>query len=260
MEETPGYWEATIDPRPRYRLCRAGFSIAALAYALFAVDGFGFAVGIIRRERDLLRFLASPFWDWAVNTPITWGTFLGSCLLVGRFSAPVWRNRILLLVVMNTVDVFFWGIEHGEALGLPRALNDLRGGYYLWAISPLLNLAQVTLYAGLAGDLLEHLGESDEASQRMRGVWLAAGLAAFFWIGFQWHLWRFPPGQAPRFRWRRGPQPFQLLIASSLAQAATYLMISLLCARAALLSAKMLIGIDAHEKQTDPFRSRSELE
>src|SRR5579864_2994688 len=99
--------------RHNYRLCRAGFALIALGLTLLSLDSGCLLAGFLMRSRDLWSLRLTTWWDWLVGAPITWCTLVGSYLLLGRSSDPVWQRRAGLLVIMNGIDMIVWTLHHG---------------------------------------------------------------------------------------------------------------------------------------------------
>ena len=259
VQEAPGYWQDTVDDRPRYRISRVGFALGSLALGLLAVDGFGRSIALFRGDLHLLAMFGHPAWEWAVGAPITWGSLFGAYLLIGRFHTPGWSRRVLFLCAMNTLDLLIWSLEHAEILGLPEGARKIAGSDYLLVIGTPLNLAELILFGGLALSVISQLGNAQDAATRYRSALAVAGISAFFWMVVQLNVWDFSAGWPPLFRKIRDPATFHAYIASNLALSATALLVSIMCGQAAILCSRTLKAIELKSKEDDPFRSRSEM-
>ena len=258
-------WEGDdFEHRARYRLCRAGFALAALGLALMSLDSACWLLTQFTRWFELLQLLRSPAWDWTVGVTITASTLLGPLLLWGRWSEPHWQRRAGVLVVLNLVDVGYWAWRHGDLFGLWRGAMPPH-----WWLSTMLIIGsswvQFGLFGSLAADLSAHLGAkpAPEAGQRARAL---AAAGAGVWLVALWHLtnWR---------RWPLTPQfsPLGPLIWTGMTalRALAAFQVAALCLAACRDCARMLRDLDRAARfdldgphhaggALDALRSRSE--
>ena len=252
MQEFPADWQEPIDLRPRYRVCRVAFVLSALAHGLLGADGLCHVFTFLSGDWNLFQVFESPYWDWLVGAPITWGSVLASYLLIGRFPDSRWRRRAWLLAAMNSADLIQWSLDHAEILGLPAGLGGGGRSILSMVMGPLTNLAELILSADLAGELMGHLGHRDEATPRIQAARMVAGIALMLWALLQMNLWDLQIGRVPQLRRMRG-DAFNLFLGSLGAQAITAMIVAFLCLRAGLICNEVLVAIDRHDHDNDPF-------
>lgn len=179
-------WDPPEDHLRRYRLCRGGFALIAVAAGVMTLDSAGHVAFLLSFHRELFEFFNGPRWVWWAGTTIAWSGLLGSCLLWGRWDEPHWRRRANLLVMLALASLGLWLLRHGVSLGLleveapwPSVRNHLSFG---------VRLAWLWLTIGLTSDVALHLGrsEADEARTTLYGVALAAGTV---WALLMLHEW-----------------------------------------------------------------------
>ena len=190
------------------------------------------------------------------RAPITFGTLIGSLLLIGRWPGAYWRTRTTLLSLMNTVDLGTFVMDHAEVFGLPLAFAGRGGDGLAFAISHAMGLIELLLFASLAAEVSEHLGWPD-AEAVARVARLTASISMMLWImvTIQQLDWR--GGFPPRFmRWRM--ETFLMFLGSLAAQALSSLFVTILCGHACIQCSRVLKDIERERKEDDPFRSRSE--
>jgi hypothetical protein len=179
MDQDPNDWAEFDDPRLRYRLCRVGFAICAMALILQAADLSCLLAAIFGDIHRLAVLIREPLWRWIVGTPITWGAVIGSYLLWGRWTDPRWQRRAGLLVLMNLVDGALWIVQHGDALGLRQ--GDLRHVWLIDQIGSGQQWFEMMLLASLAADLAIQLGKP-EAADTARVARSLAMAGAALWL------------------------------------------------------------------------------
>lgn len=164
---------------PRYRLCWAGFTLAAMACGVLAFDSALMGLAMFTHEGGPELRLRTPEYLWMVSTAVAWCGLLGSVLLVGRWREASWRVRTQGLVLAAMAGVVLWACRFADRLGLiegepPYAYLAMHGSIgirWVW----------LALVAGLAADVAVHLGRSDARS--MRGVAQSLVMAgAAIWI------------------------------------------------------------------------------
>ncbi len=80
-------WDSdATDHRPRYRLCRLGFFLVALAAGVMTLDAAGHVALLLSFRRPLRQFLGGDFWQWTAGSAIVWGALLGSVPALGTLA------------------------------------------------------------------------------------------------------------------------------------------------------------------------------
>lgn len=242
------------DIRPRYRLCRAGFALIALALALLCVAKISLLAMLFGARREMQVLHDHPAWFWLVDAPITWGSLLGSYLLWGRWSEPSWQRKAGLLVLMNGLDAVMWSIDHAERFGLQVTNLDL--GWTFFVVANALGWFELILASSLASSVAFHLGarESAEAGNASYTIGL---IGAIVWgvlmiTQTNWQTW--PPGPDPSAEFL-----ILLLVSTVLAILLTF-QVTVQSLTASRLCAAHLRTLSALESGDDLLRSRSETD
>jgi hypothetical protein len=241
----------------RYRLCWVGFQLSALALGLLCLSNVGSVLFLFTRDPNLGMLLKSPFWNWGVGATITFGSFLGSFLLLGRWKEADWQRRVGLLVSMNFVDVLTWFVHHAEELGLKEGVGETP--WMLDSLTQALGWAELMIFAGLAADVAEHLGMATAPfAGRVARTFLMVGAtiwAAYFIGETEWKVgWPFP-------RRPPGMRPVAALAFLSFIFLYTIgaLQVSALCAAASRQCRRMLNDLARSRNEDELLKSRSEL-
>ena len=170
------------DEKRRYELCRTGFGFLSAALILACLTAFLALPAVFLNGQIFIPWIHDPaVWFW-IETPIVWGSLMGSYLLWGRWSEPSWQRRTGLLVVMCMVDALLWLVKHAPELGLHK---ESVGHFWLRInLGEALGWAEFALLASLACEMMSHLGvtQADEAGQSTRS--LAATGASLFMVLF----------------------------------------------------------------------------
>jgi len=238
--------------RKTYRLCRVGFAILSFSLVVACLTtlltlprhfgGRGFLPGLH----------GMAFWQW-VDAPVVWGSLVGTYLLWGRWDHPSWQRRSGLLVVMGTIDVVLWLIEHGSALGLR---TDEIG--HVWLRNNLgqaLGWAEFALMASLSCEVLVHLGLT-QAAETGKATRSLAGAGATVWMLFfceitNWHVWPLVM--------RRLTLPAVLLdLGSTMIWTITLIQVTALTLATTRQCAVVLAEMDREDAENDPLKSASE--
>ena len=170
------------DEKQRYELCRAAFGFLSAALILACLTAFLALPSIFFNGQVFIPWLHDPaVWFW-IESPIVWGSLVGSYLLWGRWSEPTWQRRTGLLVVMCMIDALLWFAKHAPELGLHKEAVG-----HLWLrmnVGEALGWAEFALLASLACEMMKHLGvsQAEEAGQSTRS--LAATGASLFLVLF----------------------------------------------------------------------------
>ncbi len=247
--DMPDDWTTPIDPSPRYRLCRASFALGALSLGLLALDSLCHLFAMFDDGRDIRQVLDSPAWEWLVGAPITWGSLIGSILLIGRFDDRLWRRKAVLLALLNSVDLAFWCVDHSQILGLGTIPPNANVDAARLLASPFTNLFELILYGDLAAELLIHLGRNDLLAAR-KIARLSAWFGMAFWLFFVLQVLGIlhaggPMGRRALFA--------QAVLASTFAQTVASFAVTFLCANACVQCSTLLTELDREKKERDPF-------
>lgn len=161
-----------------YRFCRLGFFLLAVGLVLVCLADL---------PALLVRLASRPahfhFWRWMresgastlVGTVTPWATLAGSALLWAAWDSPAWRRRAGLLMAMCLVDVGSWILDQGDP--------EFRGpnAFFRIQLGAALGWAEFALLAGLAGEILTHLG-AESAEESARSTRSLAATGAVVWL------------------------------------------------------------------------------
>lgn len=241
------------DPKPRYRLCKLGFALGAIALGLQCASISLNIVALFGGVEELQQLVTNPTWDLLVGTPITWSALIGSYLLVGRWNEPRWNRRVGLLLLMNAVDLAFWASDNARFLGF--TIPELQDPWFRH-VGGVLQWFELMLFASLACDVLVHLDKTEavEASVAARSFALvgltlwAVRLLAFTNWGAGW---------PPQFRAMR-PDALLLILGIEVILALTAFQGMLLNARASRECSALLDQLAKADRSHELLESRSE--
>ena len=164
--------------RKTYRLCQSGFGILSLALSLASLTFILSLAYEFTRFWVIREIFASSWYPW-IDTPIVWGSLLGTTILWGRWESPSWQRRAGLLLVMCLVDVVLWAMDQGHVLAIMdrefghRWLRGNLGQALFWA--------ELALIGSLACDYLVHLGV-DQAREALKPIRSLITTGAAVWI------------------------------------------------------------------------------
>lgn len=238
----------------RYQLCWLAFASISLGLGLLFIDAGCNLAFLLTFNPELRGLLRSSGWEWGVGAPITWGTVIGSYLLLGRSEDPTWRRRAGLLVVMNGIDLLFWTISHLDELGLGPGY--LEHAWLPHAISSGLGWAEFMLFAMMAAEMAAQLGrpEVHEHALSARSIctiglmlWAIEFVSRTDWA----HGW---PLEAKPI----GPRTHLLILGSTLLLTIGAFQVTLLCLSACRMCGRTLARMRAEYESHDLLRSRSE--
>ncbi|MBX6312894.1 MAG: hypothetical protein IRY99_08275 [Isosphaeraceae bacterium] len=248
-------WEFE-DPTPRYRLCQAGFGLIALAIGLLCADAALDLAWLFTGHRGILALTHDRLWTWLVGAPITWGSLIGSYLLWGRWSEPRWQRRAGLLVLMNTIDLVLWFLNHGDELGL--WIGEVPHRWLRGNLAMGLGWAELGLMAGLAADVSDHLGKGPETIAGGTVAKSFAGVGAAIWA--LWFLGMTDWGRWPLgHRWLTPPL-YLLLVGSTLVLTLTTFQVAALSILASRHCGEFVRELKGNDPMLELLRSRSEQE
>lgn len=242
------------DERPRYRLCGTGFALLGLALGLLCIDGMLDLASLFTGHPAVHALREDRLWTWLVGAPITWGSLIGSLLLLGRWPEATWRRRAGLLALMNSVDLVSWFLSHNEDLGL--GLGRIPHPWLRMHVTMALGWAELSLIAALAGDVSTRLGmgPARDAARAARAFAIFGALAWGFWFLGQTRWSRWPLGP-------RGltPETLVAMVGSLLLLVVTSFQVTVLCILASRQCRQVVRDLNRQADGHDLLRSRSEL-
>jgi hypothetical protein len=256
LQPGPAPLDEFDDPRPRYRVCRIAFGLAALAVGMQAALGLLGLYAELGRDLRLRGLLLDPVLSLAVGTPLTWGAVLASLLLIGRFPSPRWNRRAGLLTAMNAFGLLLWASHHAEILRLGKALAFFEDD---WVSDGVLVLQwfELILWATLAEDLGRHLSRGPNADSA-RGARATALIGLIVW-GLE-----FSSYSAVRLGWIRRVNlrviaEIQLLqLIARLLLAAAAFRVTILCIHTSRETRRLLTELDRAERGDALLRPQDE--
>jgi hypothetical protein len=163
----------------RYRACRLGFSLAALACGMMAFHASGFTAFYLTADHKYRLFFSQDDWLLFATSVITWSGLAGAVVLGRCWSLPGWRRQTALLVVLSILAAAVWVARHAVRFGLaaePLPYVELLvrlalGPRWIW----------LALLCGLAADVASHLGAPNVRPLRASALaTITAGVA--FWV------------------------------------------------------------------------------
>ncbi len=247
----PPDWHEPKDLRPRYRTARAGFVLSGLGLSMLALDMSCELLAIFGRNLNLWHLRFTPIWHWVVAAPLTWGTFLGSLLLLGRFDDSGWKRRSVLLFLMNTFDLVVWCLDNAEVLGLHSG-PPFKANPMLQVAGPFMNLIELLLFAGLARDVCTHLGRSDAIAPYL-ATRAAVGIATSLQIIVTLNEVDFAGGWPWKIQQNGDPMIFLAWLASQIGLTAAAYFTVFLMALACQQCSWMVRDLNQQYREDDPF-------
>ena len=249
---------STGDPRIVYRVGRVAFFLAAVAVALGSMQ-HALAILALHPSNTFLReIMSSPFWNWLVICPITFGGFFAAFLLLGCWRDAAWINRSILFALIQTYLLVYWCMDNHELLGLPPIVPrrfDMGGQLTMRTIGFVLMMT----VGSMAFDVLHRLGRTDSegvlrATRSVCGIGLS--LLAILALRLYDHDQPWPPRfHGLRFR---DPDSIHLFLGAMFARPVAGLFVCILCARACVACSRELARVQKAMIDDDPFQSRSE--
>jgi len=239
------------EQRRTYVLCRLGFAFLSVALVMACIStALGMAGIVLLPFRGWVR--SSVFLHW-VDTPIVWGSLVGTYLLWGRWSHPSWQRRSGLLVLMGLVDLILWFLHHGNDLSL--RLDDVGHDWFRSHLGEALGWAEFALMTSLACDFLVHLGidQAREAGKATRSlaatgavVWMLLFSMQTNWLG--WPL---------AARGALTPELLLLILGTEVIWMITLLQVTALTIAAWRQSTRVLLEMDREDQEHDLLQFRS---
>jgi len=243
--------------RRTYQICRLGFGVLSAALVLASVTTvltFAHYCFLLIGRGGLGWLLPRNVLNW-INAPIVWGSLVGTYLLWGRWSESGWQRRAGLLVSMGIVDVLLWFLDHGDELGL--RLGQFGHEWLRHALGQALGWAEFALIAGLACDLLAHLG-IDHAPEAGKATRSLAATGAVVWmllfcIQTNWRGW---PLVSHGFR---TPETLLLFLGTEVIWMITMVQVTALTIAASRQASRAVVEMDREDQESDLLQFRSEL-
>jgi hypothetical protein len=239
--------------RRTYRLCRLGFGLLALTLAVACFLQLVELSPLFLGRRGFFGLRGSAV-GWWLAVVLTWGLLPGAYLLWGRWSEAGWQRRAGLLVLMGMVDIVLWLIRFGEALGLRT--GDFGHEWLRDSLGAALGWAELALTAGLACEMLVHLGVAAAAETGKATRSLAATGAVVWMLWFcqvtDWGVWPLA---------ERKPFPRESLLVYmgwTMIWTITLLQVTALTVAATRQCTRVLAQMDAEDAENDPLRPPSE--
>ncbi|GAC1463977.1 MAG: hypothetical protein NVSMB9_02120 [Isosphaeraceae bacterium] len=240
--------------RLTYQLCRVGFALLSFALLVACLTTLSALPLQFGGRGFLLGLQGTTFWTW-LDTPVVWGSLMGSYLLWGRWTEPGWQRRTGLLVAMGMVDAVLWLIEHGDALGLRTGEIG-----HLWLRSHLgqaLGWAEFALIASLSCEVMAHLGieQAEETGKATRSL---AATGAIVWMLLfcqmtEWRAWPLHPR-----RMINSLDTVLLNLGSQMIWTITLIQVTALTIAATRQCASVVAEMDREDGDHDLLRSASE--
>jgi len=240
--------------RKTYRLCQMGFGFLSAALLVACLTQLVTLPVFFHRGHGLAWLRNSAVWHWA-DTPIVFGCLIGWYLLLGCWKTRAWQRTTGLLVVMGIVDAVLWLMDHSGDLGLRT--GDLGHTWFRYCLGHALGWAELALVAGLASEVLVHLGiqQAVETGRTTRTL-AASGTTVWmlhFFIRTDWQA-GWPLLVRPGLR----DEAFLLYVASILIWTVVLLQVTALTIAATRQSTLVLREMEKEERANDPLRSASE--
>jgi len=239
--------------RKTYELCRLGFGITAGALALACfmsvLDLFGFF------QPELLVRIHSLAWYQWLNTPIVWGSLIGTTLLWGRWDHASWQRRAGVLLFMCSVDLALWFVARGDGLGLPVA--DVGHGWLRENAGIALGWGEFALLSSLSCDYLVHLGV-DHASDSDKSTRSMTATGALVWMLLFSQQTEWGAGWPLKHRRPVNLEGQLLMYGFILIWTITLIQVTALVISAVRQSTHVLEEMDREDQQSDLLRSRSD--
>ncbi len=163
----------------RYRWCRVGFSLTALACVVMAFHAAGVTFFFLTWHPSLRQFFNSGDWLLAATSVISWSSLLGCLALAPCWPEPYWRRRVSILIALSVISVVVWLLRHAVRFGL--ASEPIPHTELMVHASLGLRWVWLAILAGLAADVLVHLGD-DNAPRLRAGILATITAGVAFWI------------------------------------------------------------------------------
>ena len=200
--------------RRRVMACLVGLSLLGPALVLASLSWVSALLSIFGQAPVNL---FPDSWQFAEGSLVVWCSFVGTCLLWGRWKDVAWQRRSGMLVVMGFVDIILWSMDHAVLLGLSD--QAIGHDFFRASLGHALGWAEVSLIASLAAEIAAHLG-SPRALDVARGTrsFASIGASLYLFLVFAQIRWKppvWPLRRRPIFR-------FNEFILFSLGEVALY--------------------------------------
>lgn len=174
--------DSSIDLTSRYRICRAGFLLGALACGLMAFDAAGHTVTLLTRSDEIGRLVRSNDWMWFAGTAVAWSAVFSSLALTGRWSSPFWVNRTRILVMLSGVGLLLWLMRFGDKFGL--FAGELPFPWMRMQLALAFRWFWMLLLAELAHTVAQHLGRDTSRALATTRTLISVGVALWLLLLF----------------------------------------------------------------------------
>ncbi|MDR3638739.1 MAG: hypothetical protein P4L84_33340 [Isosphaeraceae bacterium] len=240
--------------RLTYSLCRVGFGILSFALVLACFTSLLWLLPWFGARNVVRAIVNTRAWAW-IDVPIVWGSLVGTYLLWGRWRERGWQRRSGLLLLMCFVDSALWFLEHATDLGIHE--GEVGHEWLRNQLGQALGWAEFTLIAGLACDLLAHLGV-DQAPEAGKATRSLAATGAVVWLILF----------LKRTAWRKGwplldggidsPETLLLTMGSHMIWAITLIQVTALTIAATRQTTRILRDMEREHQEHEMLRSSSE--
>lgn len=254
-------WHAPADQRAterrQLRRYQAGFAVLGFALVIASLFGVGALLGIFLliffRTNQLLQALRP--WDFAVESSVVFTSFLGACLLWGRWPDGRWGRRSGLLLMMCLTDVLMWSLDHAVWLGL--ASTPFGHDHFREALGRTLGWCQYALILSLAVEMATRFGE-ERAADFGRAVGSLITVGAVSWLFYFYNStdWRPPVWPLRPVPLRQGP--FLMRLGNDVLSTVVLVQVTMACLYAGRTCGAAVRALEAEDRADEPFLSRSE--
>lgn len=238
--------------RQTYQLCRLGFAILSLSLLLACSHSVLSLMALYSGHPLLVRLVTLPWWRW-INTPIVWGSLIGTYLLWGRWSETGWQRRVGLLIAMCAVDTVLWALDHGDQL----RVGNIGHEWLRRQLGEALGWAEFALLASLSGDVIAHLGV-EAARDASRSTRALAATGATVWILWFVRCTNWSRGWPLQEAHRGAIDVHLLFLASTMIWTITLIQVTALTIAATRETSFVLAEMEREDRRDDLFQSRSE--
>jgi len=240
--------------RQTYQICRLGFGILSLALILATIPEVLLLLQLFFWPGVMGWFAQTSFYRW-LDVPIIWGSLVGAYLLWGRWAESGWQKRAGLLLLMCSIDVLNWFLDHGEQLNL--RLHEVGHEWLRTEIGGALGWAEFALIASLACDLLAHLGvtQATDAGKATRSL---AATGAVVWLISFIDQTAWAQGWPLQRRGIMNLQSYMLFLGTRMIWTITLIQVTALTVATARQLSRVLSEMDQEDQDHDLFKSPSD--
>lgn len=237
-----------------YTLCRLGFGVLSVALVLACCTSLLWLLSWFGARNIMRAIVMTRAWHW-IDVPIVWGSLVGTYLLWGRWNERGWQRRSGLLLLMCFVDAALWLFEHANDLGLHE--GEIGHEWLRSQLGEALGWAEFTLMAGLACDLLAHLGveQAPEAGKATRSL-SATGAVVWMILFLERTAWR--QGWPLLDQGIHSPETLLLTMGTRMIWAITLIQVTALTIAATRQTHRVLREMERDQQEHELLRSPSE--